>query len=284
MTIPVPTQKTFEKYLPAFRNPDAYLYNKMESYLSDARFFASQLCKELTGAWADVPKGISDPAAGWICYDAALVAIPQLDLVATPTGFGIVSNEQTAPASRERVEALKESVRRLRSRYLDALLIGIIYETNSLASLDLAGHVPCLFPFATVLRAAGVKLGGEQPFEEELLQFQSEYTTRLRPHLTRLIGEEQTAALETAAETSSFAAQPAADKEQMPAVRAAKNFILALYNRAGVHACQELGRSLLALLESYPTIYTAYAQSQTRKAHTGDRYQNAATDKTFFFG
>lgn len=46
-----------------------------------------------------------------ICSRAAYNAMPHLDLVLTPTGFGIVSNQNTAPASKERVGALREQLR-----------------------------------------------------------------------------------------------------------------------------------------------------------------------------
>lgn len=38
-------------------------------------------------------------------------AIPSLDLVVTPTGFGVVSTDSMAPASKERIERLLESLR-----------------------------------------------------------------------------------------------------------------------------------------------------------------------------
>lgn len=42
--------------------------------------------------------------------DAMTNALPSLDLVLTPNGFGIVSNQNIAPASKERVERLAQSL------------------------------------------------------------------------------------------------------------------------------------------------------------------------------
>lgn len=39
-------------------------------------------------------------------------AVPHLDLVLTPTGFGIVSNNTLSPASRERVQSLRDNLRK----------------------------------------------------------------------------------------------------------------------------------------------------------------------------
>lgn len=46
-----------------------------------------------------------------IALEAFLRSIPRLDIVITEAGFGIVSNQDIAPASRERIEALKDSIR-----------------------------------------------------------------------------------------------------------------------------------------------------------------------------
>ena len=45
------------------------------------------------------------------CY-ALVSALPKLDLVFTPNGFGVVSNQTVAPASKERVQALSDALRR----------------------------------------------------------------------------------------------------------------------------------------------------------------------------
>ena len=41
-----------------------------------------------------------------VVADALLRAVPSLDLVLTPNGFGIVSNQNIAPASKDRVDRL----------------------------------------------------------------------------------------------------------------------------------------------------------------------------------
>ena len=52
-------------------------------------------------------------AAQWaICREAFLDTLAHLDLVLTATGFGVVNTQDTAPASRQRVEALHDMVSR----------------------------------------------------------------------------------------------------------------------------------------------------------------------------
>lgn len=46
-----------------------------------------------------------------VVFKAFADAIPSLDLVVTPTGFGVISTDSVAPASKERIERLLESLR-----------------------------------------------------------------------------------------------------------------------------------------------------------------------------
>ena len=50
-----------------------------------------------------------------------LHAIPQLDLILTPNGFGIVSNQNIAPASKERIERLLISLEKTRDDALQTI-------------------------------------------------------------------------------------------------------------------------------------------------------------------
>lgn len=58
----------------------------------------------------------------YICFKAFYNAIPLLDLVLTPTGFGVVSNQNLAPASRDRVESLRRLVGNCRDESIDRVL------------------------------------------------------------------------------------------------------------------------------------------------------------------
>ena len=57
-----------------------------------------------------------------VVADALLRAIPQLDLVLTPNGFGIVSNQNVVPASKERIDRLMATLELTRDRALQQLL------------------------------------------------------------------------------------------------------------------------------------------------------------------
>lgn len=91
------------------------LYSKIRNWLMDAEQWVMDT---LTGE--DVLDTIAEPTttavwnttANLIVSRALMNAVPSLDLVLTPNGFGIVSNSNVAPASKERVERLLESLQR----------------------------------------------------------------------------------------------------------------------------------------------------------------------------
>ena len=64
-----------------------------------------------------------------VVAEAMLHAVPQLDLVLTPNGFGVVSNTNIAPASKERVERLLLSLEKMRDDTTSVLLPLLTQET-----------------------------------------------------------------------------------------------------------------------------------------------------------
>lgn len=74
--------------------------------------------------------------------EAMLHAVPQLDLILTPNGFGIVSNQNVIPASKERIERLLLSLENsatmrfpLSSPCFRTLIIGLL-RSSSITSLS----------------------------------------------------------------------------------------------------------------------------------------------------
>ena len=74
-----------------------------------------------------------------VVAEAMLHAVPQLDLVLTPNGFGVVSNTNIAPASKERVERLLLSLEKMRDDTL-SILLPLLANTEAWATSD-----PCQY-------------------------------------------------------------------------------------------------------------------------------------------
>lgn len=101
-----------------------------------------------------------------VVAEAMLHAVPQLDLVLTPNGFGIVSNSNIAPASKERVERLLLSLEKMRDDTLTVLL-PLLASTEAWATSD-----PCqyfcqtLYPWLDLPRKLGSTDHVWQSFQE----------------------------------------------------------------------------------------------------------------------
>lgn len=78
-----------------------------ESYLRLSRQILGEVGEEALETSDDLREAVIKA----VCLDAFLGVVRHLDLVLTPTGFGVVANNEVSPASSSRVEALIEQCR-----------------------------------------------------------------------------------------------------------------------------------------------------------------------------
>lgn len=97
---------------------------KLQPYLEAAEewvistFLSSAVAELIVAEYADVDHIV----LSIVIHEGMRRAIPELDLVLTPNGFGIVSSSSIAPASRERVERLIAQSVENRDLAIEALL------------------------------------------------------------------------------------------------------------------------------------------------------------------
>ena len=87
--------------------------------------------------------------------EAMLHAIPQLDLILTPNGFGIVSNQNIAPASKERIERLLLSLEKLRDDTLQIILTMLPDAHHWTASSQYYYFAATMFPCLDIIHQLG---------------------------------------------------------------------------------------------------------------------------------
>ena len=92
-----------------------------------------------------------------VANDAFLHAVPSLDLVLTPNGFGIVSNQNIAPASKERVDRLLASLETERDQAIDLLLPRLPLLTDWLQSAQGQYFAATLFPNLSLCRRLAIR-------------------------------------------------------------------------------------------------------------------------------
>ena len=103
-----------------------YIPNTLVTVSGEQTLFDKlQVELQLSAAWLARTFGVveSTPTACKVlATDAFLRAVPSLDLVLTPNGFGVVSNNTIAPASKDRVDRLLTSLENSRDFAIDQLL------------------------------------------------------------------------------------------------------------------------------------------------------------------
>ncbi|MDE6022183.1 MAG: hypothetical protein K2G13_01645 [Muribaculaceae bacterium] len=79
---------------------------RIEPYVKDSiRWLESFVTGDV-----DLPPDLEEMAVRAVVLHAVIKAIPSLDLVVTPTGFGVISSSNLVPASKDRIERLISSL------------------------------------------------------------------------------------------------------------------------------------------------------------------------------
>ena len=111
-------------------------------------FVSTKTFNTICGYTADNPIRII--TAKLIASEALRRAIPSLDLVLTPNGFGVVSNQNVTPASKERVDRLIGSLADYRDDCIANLLPLLSRESDWLGSVQASFFGETLFPYLAI--------------------------------------------------------------------------------------------------------------------------------------
>lgn len=111
----------YEKLTPFLESAEEWA---KENFVSENVFEQIAYCYASTDAvTGDDIKAMMLPIEKLIACHAYMSAIPSLDLVMTPNGFGIVSNTNVVPASKERIERLITSLETERDSAAESLVL-----------------------------------------------------------------------------------------------------------------------------------------------------------------
>lgn len=125
----ISTDEQLRNYLPNALSTvegESSLYEKIEPYLRKAETWLTRnfLGEDFMCGMEAAPE--TDALRALCCHitalDALRRAIPSLDLILTPNGFGIVSNQNVVPASADRVKRLIDSLLTNRDSLVNDLL------------------------------------------------------------------------------------------------------------------------------------------------------------------
>ena len=119
------TKSDFEKAVPAAREPKGKVFEAMTDALRLEVVQMEEQCLGEKGVQAVEERQdltLVNTVKNLACVRAFLREMRGLDLVLTATGFGVVSTQDTAPASKMRVDALEGQLRRQERLLLGTLL------------------------------------------------------------------------------------------------------------------------------------------------------------------
>ena len=144
----------FNETVVALREPTGKVYESCRTYIEAAL----DTLRAYMAAPDDAPEELMLHAARAACCKGAYDCVPLLDLVATPNGFGIVSNQTIAPASPHRVQALRQELLLQYTLHRDRLLYFMAAQGVKFAP----NHAPrtlCWAPFVLTQRGISVTTG-----------------------------------------------------------------------------------------------------------------------------
>lgn len=102
----------FERSLLAATSSHSEVFESVEPHFESAYLqIQQQILGEVGEAALETNERLRSAVTQAVCLSAFLDVVRHLDLVLTPTGFGVVANNEVSPASSSRVEALIEQCR-----------------------------------------------------------------------------------------------------------------------------------------------------------------------------
>lgn len=269
-------REDFERAVPAFRSPTPEVWNKVQRYVEG--------CTANWQAIITTDATLSDNVAGYlataICLRAAYDAVPQMDLVLTPTGFGIVSNQNTAPASRERVDALRLQLRRDACQLEDHVFLYLAAHNLMTMLRSRAGSLlwtPSLCTLYGIRTPEGREVLREEfdAMATALHAASARVVDVISPELyAALVGHQYAADAGLTPDTT-----PTAYSEALSMARQ----LMAAHVMQGPGIADHT-RHIINFIEAHADQLDEYRLSPTYQARHTTQYENKQTDPSFFFG
>lgn len=266
------TRDIFESVCPSAVMPDETLFNRIQNYIAAAE---EDVARIMGDQWQDYEDNaaLALPARRVICLHAYHEALPHLDIVLTETGLGVVSNQNVAPASSDRVNRLRKQIQDSLDDAIDDMvdaLRGVEAWRSSINARilfsSLVWNARLQLPIMGITEAHRTKMAELCPkivAAEEVL----------RHHISEALHHELCfAQLENAASA-----------EQNTVINKSLFFIGA--HLAGDRAMARFHMAkLVEYLEQHLTDFPTYGESTAHQANTFTPYENKKDDTTYFFG
>lgn len=272
------TKEVFESNVPAAKMPErnTSVYERMKlmlrtAYTMAVRTLVAPECEQALESSVE----LRQLAIRAVCLDAFVRTCRSLDLVLTATGFGIVSTESTAPASRVRVEALIEEMAVEELRTVD-LMLQLLVKVDGWGQTEQARQrIPTLF-----YRPAFLKMWATVPLSSGNWQTAQGLAASADAFLRAEISEEYMEELLRKVRTGT---QENADIIVIDKCNRFTGDFISNYELSNGMPNRQMLSAVMEQVESYPESYPTYVSSRLYAKRHAERYRNRKEDPTFFF-
>ena len=268
------SKEAFERYVPAFRDAETRIFEAVLPYMQQYLDKARNVIK--------IPEDYAGDALveAYVYRQAAWQALPHLDLVLTDNGFAVVSNNNLAPASRDRVAALHERLREEKADARDLLLMDLCRITAWRDTEACRRLRSSLLWCPMLLRRYGVTAAdGRQVFERE-------YNALLPQVLAA--GEEAARIVSLEQMQWLLEHQDECDEDGEPDLRSVVREMCRRFMAAVIADRKPAVRTLAAQIQDFLNRHAndlpEYAASSKFQADNFKPYENKRDDACFFFG
>lgn len=270
------TKEVFETNVPAAKMPErnTSVHNRLREMFSVAyTAVIDNLLSPAHEGEVDTNLLLKTECVRLVCLEAFIRTCRSLDVVLTATGFGIVSTESTAPASRARVDALVEELSIERLLVIDRI-IAILMFVNGWGETEQAKQrIATLFYSPRQLRRLT-----SLPFNTANWQFAKGRAVVASALLCEEISEEYMEELLLKQRTASLG------NADIIVVEKCLRFMGDFISRPDpASPNKQMLRGVVEQLETNLLSYPTYKQSRLYAKRHAERYQNQKEDPTFFF-
>ena len=212
------------------------------------------------------------PLEKLVACNAYMTAIPSLDLVLTPNGFGIVSNQNVVPASRERVDALITSLESQRDAAIEALILRLSSRNDWRESPQGKYFAVTMFPFLNLCHRLAIRehiWDSYQKLHDRLIKIESVLADTYFSH-------EQMAVFRNHVITQLRTAKPL--EEQV--IRTLQSLEMMLVSDMQVHP--QSFYDLVNIIREHDEVFTAWHSSTVAALYTPKVFENKKNSSAYW--
>lgn len=269
------TKQDFDKAIPAAREAKGHVFNAVEPFIQTELQYLEDRYLGESGAQAvtnDADSILANIVKYLACIRAFLSQLRGLDLVLTDTGFGVVSTNSTAPASKQRVDALDGQLRR-QERLLLGSLLNQLFNVSGWSNTPQCGFAvqTLFFCIQQLEQWAGINNPKPEDWDTAVPTI-LEADSFLRKHLGNAYMDELIEKM-TSRQLDNYSA---------PIVHLCQQYIGACIAQ-NIRLREETYMRLINHLEADLTHYPTYANGEGYRLNHFKPYENHADDSAFHF-